>query len=132
MLYIFFKELDRTDEVPPDTIIKRGTLKLINTENKRLSRVFTQSDDKSALLNIGRVACREFNFDNVNDVSALAVNNLRSQFSSDQEYLSFVNEQSLTDVECDGTETGIKTCRSKPTATLKTTLYELEVECLCE
>ena len=103
----------------------------MHSEKNKPTRVFAQTNDKSALRNIGNVACREFNFDNVNEVNTVAVNNLRSQFSNDEEYLKFVNEQSLNGVECDGSESSIKDCRSK-LATVKTTLYELEVECLCE
>ena len=83
-------------------------------------------------MQIGRVACREFNFDNVNEVNALAANNLRAQYSSDQEYLTAVNELSLNGLECDGNEASIKECRSRLAASVKTTLYELEVECLCK
>ena len=103
---------------------------MIETEKSRPIRVFTHSNEKNDLLNIGRVACREFNFDNVNDAIGLAVNNLRSQFSSDQDYLNFINEESLNGVTCEGNEDTVKDCVYKPTATLKTNLYEIEVECL--
>ena len=94
--------------------------------------MFAQTNDKSVLANIGRVACREFTFDNLNEINPVPVNNLRSQFASDQEYLAFINDQSLNGVECKGDEVSVKECQAKGNATLKTTLYEIEVECMCK
>ena len=123
-------ELDRSEET--QGIPKRGFLKLANTVKNTLTRIFTQNNDKAALLSIGRVACKEFNFDSLNEVNAVAANNLRSQFTSDAEYLNFINEQSVSGVQCTGDELSIKDCQAKANSNLKTSLYELEVECLCK
>ena len=122
--------MSRTDALTA-SVIKRGILKLVNTNNNKEIHLFTQTNDASLLNNIGSVACKEFNFDNLNNVVALPAN-LRAQYSSDSEYLDFVNSQSLSGLACNGDETSVKECVASSNTTVRTSLFELNVECLCK
>jgi len=121
-------KLTRTD-ASVTSVIKRGILKLSNTNFNRDIRLFTLTNDANALSSIGSVACKEFNFDNLNNVVASPAN-LRPQYSSDSEYLDFVNSQSINGLLCNGDESSVKECKASSNATVSTPLFELNIECL--
>lgn len=122
------QELQRTETA---NITKKGYLKFINTQTNRETRIFTQTNDKSAIGNIGSIVCAEMRFNKFLNAKAVLVSDtLKTQYSAD-DYLDYVGNQNLNGLVCNGQETSVKDCLVTLDATLDTPLYELEIECLC-
>lgn len=124
------QELQNTD-LNPGNITKRGFLKLYNQINNLEIRIFSYTNDQTEVSKIGQVACLEFGFTRSIYTNPKEINDLKSKFSKDTDYLQFLNKKSISGIKCIGNETSIKECSYGPNAFINTTLYELEVECLC-
>ncbi|CAF0933519.1 unnamed protein product [Brachionus calyciflorus] len=122
-------KLSNTD-VNPGNITKRGILKLYNPTTSKEIRLFTQTDKLEEIDKIGKVACLEFGFTKSIQTTPIQVEDLRSTYKRDNDYLKFINEMNINGIKCDGNETSIKECSYNPDAKLETNLFELEVECL--
>ena len=100
-----------------------------NTER----RLYTQSDDKNMLKLISNVACREFGFNrSVNVIATPVRDNLIQKYTDQAEYLKFINDQNVNGLNCTGNEVTIKDCLATSDANIDTSLFEVEVECLCK
>ncbi len=125
--------MDQTKLASTNTnIIKHGFLKFQNVYTDKFTSVFTRTVETAAIQRIGKIACSEFGFKSLGTVQAKKADNLRAQFSSNSEYLDYVNKHSINGLECSGSELTIKDCRATPTDSVNTDLYELEIECVCK
>ncbi len=107
-------------------------MKFQDVYTDKVTSLFTKTAEIAVIQTIGRIACNEFGFKSLGTVQARKMDNLLTQFSSDAEYLDYVNKQSVGGIECDGSELTIKDCRTKPIYSVSTDLYELEIECVCK
>lgn len=123
-------ELSNTD-LNPGNITKRGFLKLFNPITRLETRIFSYTNEVEEVSKIGHVACSEFGFTKSIYTDPIRVNNLKSMFARDGDYLKFLNEQTISGIKCIGNETSIKECSYGPQPKINTVLYELEIECLC-
>jgi hypothetical protein len=131
----FQKGLERTESNPTANITKKGYLRLHNARTLKEKRVFARTESTEELQRIGAVVCAEFGFDRCVHVEPrLAGERMRAQYADNEreEYVRYVNEQSISGIECSGAEATVKDCRASNDAPYDAQLYELEIECLCE
>jgi hypothetical protein len=123
--------LDNTETNPIPNIVKKGYLKLIETQKNVQTRLFTQTNDPSLMNIIGKLTCSEMGYSRFSNVNPVLVSSsIHSSMSSDPSYLNFVNNENLNGLVCSGSEPSIKACQVSNDAQLSTNLYELEVECI--
>lgn len=111
---------------------KRGLLKFMSTVNNRVTRAFTYTDEKSEVEKVARVTCGELGFGKLSSVKAIEATDLKTLYPVEAEYLRFVNSLSINGLKCNGDESTLKECSTSTNAGFGATLYELEVECICE
>lgn len=107
-------------------------MKFLNVFTDKFTKIFTTTDNQSSIDTIGHIACHEFGFKALTNIRAIKANNLRAQFTTDQEYLDFLNSETVSGIECDKNNAIIKDCKAAQVKSVNTELFELEIECTCK
>jgi hypothetical protein len=112
---------ERTEKNPTANITKKGIPKFVHYLTNQETRIFSHTNDKKSLDNIGNVMCLETGFNrHVQTVSRVV--------SFDQNEMP----NYLTGITCNGNEPSVKKCLFQQNTTIVTNIYEFEVECLCK
>ena len=90
------KELLRTEKSPNANITKKGYLKLANALSNKEIRLFTNTDNSILMQKIGKVACGEFGFSDLNNVNPIKTDSIKDQFTNELDYLKFLNGDSIS------------------------------------